>query len=102
MSLALRPLSVTFMPSFTKLVKFRPCLADLYLSHVPSRFSGASHIVGCVTVACDDKCFGCVTILAWISGYGFRQIQLARGPFHVTVWRRYLGSASVELDTSSV
>ena len=40
-------------------------------------------------------------LLAWISGYGFRQIQLARGPFQVTVWRRYLGSAPVELDTSS-
>ena len=42
-----------------------------------------------------------VVLLAWIGGYGFRQIQLARGPFQVTVWRRYLGSASVELDTSS-
>ena len=42
-----------------------------------------------------------VVLLAWISGYGFRQIQLAREPFHVTAWRRYLGSAPVELDTSS-
>ena len=59
----------------------------------------SSPLVGCVAVAYDDKCFG--GLHAWISGYGFRQIQLARGPSHVTAWPRYLGSASVELDWSS-
>ena len=59
----------------------------------------SSPLVGFVAVAYDDTCFG--GLHAWISEYGFRKIQLARGPFHVTAWRSYLGSASVELDSSS-